>query len=184
MRYFMLYILCYSIKISLFCLCRPKKQLHIINADPKSPSLHIKQTSEVRKMLWIINWFFELLSTFDSLFNLGREAFFFFETCMSSTSSWALIPTFLEIEKKLTVLPDESLFLCSLLMLRNKRVLWPNQDWHHWQQLQAACAVCVHARVCTPLCVLMSLCARVRVCQDEVTWLLSWAVREDPALCC
>lgn len=27
-------------------------------------------------------------------------------------------------------------------------------------------------------------CACVCACQDEVTWLLSWAVREDPALCC
>lgn len=28
------------------------------------------------------------------------------------------------------------------------------------------------------------MCACVCVCQDEVTWLLSWAAREDPASCC
>lgn len=44
------------------------------------------------------------------------------------------------------------------------------------------CDVCMHVRA--RLCVLTSLCARVCVCQDEVTWLLSWAAREDPALCC
>lgn len=38
--------------------------------------------------------------------------------------------------------------------------------------------------VCVCLCVFTSVCACVCVCQDEVTWLLSWAVREDPASCC
>lgn len=43
---------------------------------------------------------------------------------------------------------------------------------------------CVSTHVCACRCVFTSLCACVCVCQDEVTWLLSWAVREDPALCC
>lgn len=77
-------------------------------------------------------------------------------------------------------LPNEtsSSALCSW----NKRLVWSNQDWHHWQQLQAACAV--STCVCVCLLVFTSVCARVCVCQDEVTWLLSWAVKEDPALCC
>ena len=47
-------------------------------------------------------------------------------------------------------------------MLWNKRLVWPNQDWHHWQQLRAACPVC--PRVCACLRVFTSACVCVCVC--------------------
>lgn len=39
-------------------------------------------------------------------------------------------------------------------------------------------------RLYSCVCALTSVCECVCVCQDEVTWLLSWAVREDPASRC
>ena len=45
-------------------------------------------------------------------------------------------------------------------MLGNKRLVWPNQDWHHWQQLQAACTACLRAE-CVSVC--LRLCVRVFV---------------------
>lgn len=68
---------------------------------------------------------------------------------MSTTSSWVFIQTVIQTEK---LLPNEA------FMLRNKRLVWPNLDWHHWQQLQAACTVCF----C--MCVTVAVCRRLCVC--------------------
>lgn len=45
-------------------------------------------------------------------------------------------------------------------MLGNKRLVWPNQDWHHWQQLQAACTACLRVSVSLRVyvCVCVCLC--------------------------
>lgn len=51
--------------------------------------------------------------------------------------------------------------LCFAFMLWNKRLVWPNQDWHHWQQLRAACTVCLCT--CVPVVVCLRLCVRVFV---------------------
>lgn len=58
-------------------------------------------------------------------------------------------------------------------MLWNKRLVLPNQDWHHWQQLQAACTVrlcmCVSVTVCLRLCacVFVSVKTRWPDCSSE-----------------
>lgn len=68
---------------------------------------------------------------------------------MSTTSSWVFIQTVIQTEK---LLPNEA------FMLRNKRLVWPNLNWHHWQQLQAACAVCFCMRVAVAVCLRLCVC--------------------------